>query len=335
MLNTHKSACRLGLGVVLLAMAGPQFALAQALPTAGHPTADAPVTSVNEVPVVAQAATAQANGATAPTASTISVAPGTAVLGKPFAPLGMRQWLGEPPSANDAAGRVVLHWFCAAKNKVCKDDLARVMTLRENGKVYVVAYIAGGKRDAQKLDPVRDAVGAGAVAFGPAVVKAMGLNGFGLGPASVILGVDGNVAHIENGGEPDILDEREAKIAELGNAIKDFSVAVAGPKGSIKAGERFELKVTLELAPWLAFNRKAVTEYALTVAPDFVCDAKKIGADKMQIDGKRLVASIGCVVNGKGSYEARATYRFGYDHPAGTTAMGTDSVGWKFDVVAP
>ena len=262
------------------------------------------------------------------------VPPMELAVGQPWNAGTLPQWLGDPPVANDAAGKVTMHWFCNARVATCKDDLARVLNLREAGKIYVIAYINGAKRDAGKLDPVRDAVGAGAVAFGPKVAKLMGLYGMGKGPSAIIVDVDGKVALITNGGEPEQLDARDKKVNELVAAIKDFAVTKSGPKISVKTGERFALSVQVELAAWLTFNRKAITEFALTVSPDFKCDTLALKGDSVAIDGRKLTASIGCVVNGKGSYEARGNLRFGYDNPNGSTALGTDSVGWKFDVVA-
>ncbi|TMQ27498.1 MAG: hypothetical protein E6J90_02490, partial [Deltaproteobacteria bacterium] len=50
-------------------------------------------------------------------------------------------WLYDVPQASDAAGKVMIHWFCAPKVQACTDDLARIVTLKENGKVYIIAYI--------------------------------------------------------------------------------------------------------------------------------------------------------------------------------------------------
>src|SRR3954451_10716239 len=83
------------------------------------------------------------------------------------------QWSYNAPNPNDAAGRVVIHWFCTPKVAACVDDLARIVTLREAGGVYVIAYINGSQRDAKKLDPIRESegVGGGTVASGPSVKK--------------------------------------------------------------------------------------------------------------------------------------------------------------------
>src|SRR4029078_317423 len=65
-------------------------------------------------------------------------------------------WTYNAPSDSDAAGKVIIHWFCSPKGKGCADDLARLVTLRENGGVYIVAYIDGSMREAKKLDPIRE-----------------------------------------------------------------------------------------------------------------------------------------------------------------------------------
>src|SRR4051812_49350388 len=83
----------------------------------------------------------------------------------------VREWLYDVPSEKDAAGKIVIHWFCTQKVKMCVDDLARIVTLKENARVYVIAYISGLKGDAKKLDPIRESegVGRGTVAFGKGV----------------------------------------------------------------------------------------------------------------------------------------------------------------------
>ena len=286
------------------------------------------------VGVAAATANAQPSRTAAAAKRLPPVPPMALAVGQPWNAGTLPQWLGDPPVANDAAGKVTMHWFCNARVATCKDDLARVLNLREAGKIYVVAYIDGSKRDAGKLDPVRDAVGAGAVAFGPKVTKLMGFYGMGKGPSAIVVDVDGNVAMISNGGEPEKLDARDKKVNDLVAVIKDFTVTAAGPKASVKTGERFTLSVEINLAAWLTFNRKAITEFALTVSPDFKCDTLALKGDKVTIEGRKLTAAIGCSVNGKGSYEARGNFRFGYDNPNGSTALGTDSVGWKFDVLA-
>src|SRR5215467_5517581 len=37
-------------------------------------------------------------------------------------------WLYDVPAPSDAAGKVIIHWFCAPKIQACTDDLARIVT---------------------------------------------------------------------------------------------------------------------------------------------------------------------------------------------------------------
>lgn len=244
----------------------------------------------------------------------------------------LKAWLEDPPVANDAAGKVVVHWFCSAKAPLCKDDLARLIALREAGKIYVIGYINGSKRDATKLDPVRSAIAGGAVSYGAPVGKLMKSLTLGAGPAAIVVGTDGKVAHVQVGGEPDVLDQRDTKVNELVAAIKEFKVTSDGPAAAVKVGERFEFKVSIELAPWLTFNSKAPTEVQLSLPTELKCDASKLTGEQLKIEDKRLTASVGCTSTARGSYEARAEYRFGYQSPNGTQALGSDGVRWKFQV---
>ncbi len=245
----------------------------------------------------------------------------------------LKTWLEDPPVANDAAGKVVVHWFCSAKGApLCKDDLARLVTLREAGKIYVIGYINGTKRDALKLDPVRSEIAAGAVSYGPQVAKLMKTLAVGAGPSAIVVNVDGKIAHVQIGGEPDVLDKRDAKVNELVAAIKEFTVTTDGPAAAVKVGERFEFKVAIELAPWLSFNKKAPTEVQLSLPTELKCDASKLTGDQLKIEDRRLSASFACSSTQRGSYEARAEYRFGYQSPNGSQALGSDGVRWKFQV---
>ena len=48
-------------------------------------------------------------------------------------------WLYDVPAASDAAGKVVIHWFCAPKIPACADDLARVIALRDTGEARILS----------------------------------------------------------------------------------------------------------------------------------------------------------------------------------------------------
>jgi hypothetical protein len=243
-------------------------------------------------------------------------------------------WLEGTPSGNDAAGKVVVHWFCKAKVDDCTIDLARVYNMREQGNVYVIAYINGSKRDAKKLDPVRGDVGAGAVAFGKSVSTLFKKMGIGAAlPMSIVVDVDGKVALVTFNGDPDQLDLRDKKVTSLIEAIKMFSIAGTGPSHPIKKGERFELSVTAEIAPWLTFDESVKPEIALTVPPDVTCEQSVLRGSAIKKDGRKLTAAVGCRGAVKGSYEATGRLRFSYRAPNKAVGIGQDGVRWKFVVV--
>src|SRR5262245_10695355 len=140
-------------------------------------------------------------------------------------------WSYNAPSNNDAAGKVVIHWFCSPKG-TCADDLARLVTLRENGGVYIVAYIDGSMREAKKLDPIRESegVGRGTMATGPGVKKLFKQLGITKGPASIVVDVDGKVKLVATSGDINELDSRDTIIKSLIDAIKAFTTSNEGPK---------------------------------------------------------------------------------------------------------
>lgn len=241
-------------------------------------------------------------------------------------------WLYDVPSATDAAGKVTIHWFCSPKVKTCADDLARIVTLKENGRVYVVAHINGTKRDAQKLDPIRESegVGQGSVSFGKGttlLMKQLAVTG----PASVVVDVDGKVALVSTGSSPAELDARDAKVNALVGAIKEYAMTSAeSPKG-VKPGDKFTLSISIKLAGWLKYSAKAPSEFTLTAPPDFKCDAKSLKGDQLKIAGDTLTAAVTCSAP-KGIYEARGELRFAYETLTGTQGVGTEGAKWKFEV---
>ena len=244
-----------------------------------------------------------------------------------------RDWLEGAPSGSDAAGKVVVHWFCKPKSEDCKTDLARIFNMREQGSsVYVIAYINGTKRDAAKLDPVRGEVGAGAVAFGKPVAnlyKSLGVSAAML-PMSVVVDVDGKVAAVTYTGDPDQLDIRDKKVTALVDAIKIFTVATAGPTDKVPRGISFDLSVTAELAGWLEYETSSSPELKLMLPPDVTCDATVLKGDKIKLTGRTLSARVSCKGNVKGSYEAAGALRFRYRGPNKAVGLGEDAVRWKF-----
>lgn len=240
-------------------------------------------------------------------------------------------WLGDPPNAADAAGKVVIHWFCSGKVATCKDDLARLTELREsNAKVYVIAYLsdAKNKRAATKLDPIRDDVGAGATAYGKEVDRLGATIGLPAG-GSIVQDVDGKVALIAPSTDADFLDKRDQKVKALIEAIKEYTVASSGPN-QVKVGEKFELKVTVQLASWLTTSSKSPVEFALSNPPNITCTATKLAAKDVKMDAKTIAATFSCTAGKAGSYETSASLRFGFDNPTRATGVGSDSARWKF-----
>ncbi|HEY0192274.1 MAG TPA: hypothetical protein VGC42_14230 [Kofleriaceae bacterium] len=240
-------------------------------------------------------------------------------------------WLYDRPSMNDAAGKAVVHWFCAPKVPACVDDLARIINLRDSGKVYVIAYINGTKVDAKKLDPIRESegIGRGTLAFGPGVAKLMKDLGVS-GPASIVVGADGKVQVMSVGGQPADLDARDAKVNAAAQAIKDYTSVSDGAK-TARPGEKFPLSVTVTLASWLKYSSKTPRTFAITMPRDIKCDSMNLSGDQIKVSGQQLTAQISCS-GPHGVYEGRGDLRFGYDAPTGGTGLGAQMVEWKFEV---
>jgi hypothetical protein len=240
-------------------------------------------------------------------------------------------WLYDVPAASDAAGKVVIHWFCAPRIPACIDDLARIVTLKENGRVYVIAYINGAKAQAQKLDPIRETegVGRGTLAYGRGATKLMkelGVNG----PASIVVDVDGKVLLVGNAGGPAELDARDAKVNAAIGAIKEYVATSDGPT-VVKPGDKFQLSIAIKLAAWLKYSDKSPMEMAITVPPDIKCEATTLKGEQIKVADKLLTAATTCS-GPRGIYEARGELRFGYDAPGGGTGLGAESARWKFEI---
>jgi hypothetical protein len=237
------------------------------------------------------------------------------------------QWTYNAPNANDAAGRVVIHWFCTPRVAACIDDLARIVTLREAGGVYVVAYINASQRDAKKLDPIRESegVGRGTVATGASVKKLFKQLGIAKGPASIIVGVDGKVKAVTTTGDINELDARDTVVKELVEAVKPFTTSIKGAT-TAKAGEKMTFKIEIQFAPWLVPSKKQKPEFTFQAAKEVKCEPHQVAETD-----KTLTATATCTAP-KGSYQARGELRFGYDSPNGSTGLGNDGTTWKFEV---
>jgi len=240
-------------------------------------------------------------------------------------------WLYDVPAQNDAAGKIVIHWFCAPKVAACTDDLARLIKLKETGRVYVIAYINGTKPQAKKLDPIRESegVGRGTVAFGRGATKLMKDLGVA-GPASIVVDVDGKVQLVATGTSPAELDARDAKATAAISAIKEYVSLPDGPT-QVKAGDKFQLSISIKLASWLKYSDKSPRELQVTMPSDIKCDATTLKGDQIKIADKLLTATITCS-GPRGIYEARGELRFGYDVLGGGAGIGAESAKWKFEI---
>ena len=240
-------------------------------------------------------------------------------------------WLYDVPAPNDAAGKVVVHWFCAPRIQACTDDLARIVTLKENGRVYVIGYINGSKAETKKLDPIRESegVGRGTVAYGRGATKLM-KDLHLTGPASIVVGVDGKVLLVTTGATPAELDARDAKVNTATAAIKEYTMTSEAPK-LVKPGEKFPLSIAIRLAGWLKYSDKSPMELKITMPPDIKCDTTTLTREQIKVVDKQLTASVTCS-GPRGIYEGRGELRFGYDAPGGGTGIGAESAQWKFEI---
>jgi hypothetical protein len=240
-------------------------------------------------------------------------------------------WLYDVPAPNDAAGKVVIHWFCAPRVAACADDLARIVTLKENGRVYVIAYVNGTNAQAKKLDPIRgsEGVGRGTVAFGRGVAKLMKELGIAA-PASIIVDVEGKVQLVSTGGTPGDLDARDARVNATAAVIKEYVATPDGPK-VVKPGDKFQLSMSIKLASWLSYSDKTPRELKVTMPSDVKCDATQLKGEQIKVADKLLTATITCS-GPRGIYEARGELRFSYDAPGGGTGIGAESTDWKFEI---
>lgn len=238
-------------------------------------------------------------------------------------------WLYGAPNTADLAGKVVVHWFCGVKIKECKDDLARVIALRDAGRVYVIAYLDATKAQIKQLDPINESegVGRGTVAWGRGPIKLMKDLGI-KGPMSVVVDVDGKVALVSQGSTATEFDKRDAKVTELVGKIKDYTWSANDPK-TAAPNEKFQLSVTVKLAPWLTYSKSEPPTFALTQLPkDVKCDTKQLSGDQIKITDQTATATVTCSAP-FGSYEARGEIHFSYIAPASGTGLGAEGAAWK------
>ena len=249
------------------------------------------------------------------------------VSAQPPASWGKLDWLYDAPNATDAAGKIVIHWFCKPRVQACVDDLSRLIALRDTGKVYIVAYLDGSKTEIKKLDPINgsEGVGRGTVSWGRGPSKLMKDMAV-ISPTSVVVDVDGKVTSVTIGGAMSDLDARDTKVNELAGKIKEYTWSANDPK-TAAVNEKFQLSMTVKLAPWLKYSATPMS-FALTGPKDLKCDSTRLAGDQIKLDGNTATATVTCTAP-FGSYEARGEIRFSYDAPGGGTGLGTEGAGWK------
>ncbi len=244
-------------------------------------------------------------------------------------------WSFGAPSPNEAAGKVVIHWFCSPKVEACQDDLARIVTLRETGGVYIIAYLNGSQRQTKAIDPIRESegVGRGTVANGPTVAKLFKQLGIAKGPWSIVVGIDGKVAAVTTSGDINELDGRDRLVKQLRESIKPYTMTHQGPTVA-KPGDKLTFAIKIQLASWNSFSQKTPMQFDLTAAKELACDTRTIKAEQMKLEGKTLTAQVTCTAP-KGIYQARGELRFGYVSLSGATGLGAEAASWKFEVQGP
>jgi len=242
-------------------------------------------------------------------------------------------WSYGSPSGNDSAGKVVIHWFCTPKVEACADDLARIVTMRETGNVYIVAYLNGSQRESKKLDPIRESegVGRGSVATGPGVKKLFKELGIKKGPFSIVVDPDGKVKMVATSGDLNELDARDAIVKQTADAIRPYTTTNDGPK-TARPTSKLTFVIRVQLSAWNSFSTKTPMQFNLTAANQLVCPTRTLTGDQLKIEGKMLTAAITCTAP-KGMYEARGELRFGYANPSGATGLGAEAADWKFEVL--
>jgi hypothetical protein len=244
------------------------------------------------------------------------------------------QWLYEAPSQNDAAGKIVVHWFCSPTPRTvamsCAEDLAHIINLRDTGHVYIVGYLAGSQHDAKKLDPIRESegIGKGTVAYGPGVVKLM--KQLGVTEGAIVVDVDGKVRAVTTSGDLNELDARDKVVNELISALHDFTTSHDNP-ATVKAGDKFQLTFKVQLSSWLTFSSKTPAQFEVTVPKDIKCTNTTLRGDQLVVEGHTMTGTAVCW-GPKGVYKAQGAIRFDYDSPAGEHGTGQDGTTYKFEI---
>ena len=180
--------------------------------------------------------------------------------------------------------------------------------------------------DDQQIEHI---VGHGTVAWGRGATKLMKDLGM-VGPASIVVDVDGKVQLVATGTTPSDLDARDAKVNAAIAAIREYTSTSDSAK-TVRAGEKFPLSVTIKLASWLKYSEKTPRTLTVTVPKDIKCDATSLAGDQLKVADRQLIAAVSCS-GPHGVYEARGDLRFGYDVPSGGTGIGAQTLVWKFEI---
>ena len=126
-----------------------------------------------------------------------------------------QKWLYEAPSSDDAAGKVVIHWFCIGQARRRAPMTSRASSTCATTAASTSSRIIDGNATyAKKLDPIRESegVGKGTVAIGPGVTKLMKQIAVKPGPSSIVADTDGKVAMVTVDSDPNALDARDAEV---------------------------------------------------------------------------------------------------------------------------
>ena len=246
---------------------------------------------------------------------------------------GKQKWLYDAPSENDAAGKVVIHWFCPPKVQACTDDLARIITLRDNGKVYIVAYIDGNAslREEARSDPRE--------------------RGRRQGHGRVRPGRHQADEEARREARPDV-DRRPTSTARSSwsrptatpprstratrrstrsiGAIKEFTTSHEGP-ATVKAGDKFTLAFKVQLAQLAevlaearrrsSTSRSRRTSSATRRRSRATSSRSRADADRARSTAPRPTAS-----TRRAARSGSAT-----TSPGGSRASATDGANWKFE----
>ena len=254
-------------------------------------------------------------------------------------PLDRRRRLAEADSGrttrrrtNDAAGKVVIHWFCTPKVAACTDDLARIVTLRERRRLHRrVHQRLAARREEARSDPRERRRRRGTVATGPGVKKLFKQLGIAKGPASIVVDVDGKVKLVTTSGDINELDARDTMVKALVDAIKPFTTRERRPEDGEAEREVRRSRSRSQLANWLTFSKKTPMEFTFTVAEGRQVRRDDAQGRPAQDRRQTLTATVTCTAP-QGQLPGARRDSLRLRQPERTTGLGNDGATWKFEV---